>query len=746
MIRKFSPLLLCLLLHPPIVEAQVLMEVPLLLELPGKENLIRAWHDGEEFFVDGKELLETLGFSLRLVESRLEAVDVHHRHEFSCVDVPRNQSCRIPIPEVLDRFGSAVHFDEERLHLQASSAAATFDVDALREWHWTEVPGPPLFGRTRKLWGGMMANWKLRRDVLGMHPSLRVTGSALLGTVEAELGRRSSWIYRHDFPGKPWLTQMEAGYNADRPAGLSITNLPLARQRLQRVRMIRGQSTPHALVQAVIGSEVVDQVQADAEGNYQLHAPVWYGTTRLEVRIRSMGGAQMVSEFQDLFISSSLVPPGKVYYHMRVDKREQALRMQYGVQNRLTLRSVLLRANRYMAMTAGFTLSPVLFLSLDAEMKFPSASWLANLQLWRSQVQVMARIHGRHREFLHANMTASAGKGTFSILLRGNYSATTGQVRQHSLSPEVWLHHPDGLFMQVRWGLDGVRGSSMNHRVHHRWRLAAGGSFARIRLLAFADQKPVERVYGLEGIFTVRHQSLAFRIGWDAGQQSVIGSLRVQLSSALGSLFARGQRDAYGMSHSQEIQGSIHLGRGIHLAPSGHQESAVELRIFEDGNGNGIQDVAEKILPHIEAQLHQGGWHRLRTGALYASHLEPWQHYQIRILEESIRNPSLHPATGLEFSFIADPGQRKVIHIPMQRRIPIQGQIIHLDRAPLRLRVLLNQGKSADVYRDGTFVFHVRPGEYTLTVMDILTEEVLAEKTVKVNMDPHQVTIDLEKE
>ena len=41
------------------------MEVPLLLEVPGKEQMVRAWYDGERFFVDGKELLYALGFTVQ---------------------------------------------------------------------------------------------------------------------------------------------------------------------------------------------------------------------------------------------------------------------------------------------------------------------------------------------------------------------------------------------------------------------------------------------------------------------------------------------------------------------------------------------------------------------------------------------------------------------------------------------------------------------------------------------------------
>ncbi|MDE2645982.1 MAG: hypothetical protein OXI05_09115, partial [Bacteroidota bacterium] len=255
----------------------------------------------------------------------------------------------------------------------------------------------------------------------------------------------------------------------------------------------------------------------------------------------------------------------------------------------------------------------------------------------------------------------------------------------------------------------------------------------------------IQKVYGVEGILTLGGPSLEFRVGWDADHQTVTGSLSLQISSPFGSLFARGRRDTHGISHSQQIQGSVHLWDTVRLAPYGHQQSATELRIFEDINGNGLQDPAEPILSHIDAELYQSGWTRLRTGALYAAYLEPYQRYQVRILEASIRDPALHPATGLEFSFTADPGRSKIIHVPMQRLIPVVGKITGLDRTPLRLKIFLNQSEVTDVYRDGGFALHLRPGHYTLTVVDILDQDPLAEKMIEVGIDPLHVVIDLEK-
>jgi len=748
MMLKWPPLILFLFFSTCTASAQVLMEVPLLLELPGRQELIRAWYDGKDFFVDGKELFQFLEFTVQINGATLEALDTHHHHRFSCTGLPQNHSCKIHITDVLDRLGSALHFDQNRLHLSASSVAASFDIDALRERQrsWAEVPGPHLFGRTRQFWGGAMMNWQLRRDVFGVRPSLQITSNALLGSIEADLENGTAWVYRSDWPRGAWLTQVEIGRTVYGDAGILVTNTPLARQRLQRIRAIHGQSTPHALVQAVISGEIIDQVQADTEGKYKLNVPVWYGTTTLEVYTRPLGGGRTVSDFQYLFTPASLVPPGKLYYQLKVREQDHDLNLQYGLHKRLSLRSSLTHAYRRMNMMVGLTLNPIPFLSLDAEVHLPFSRWQSTLQIWRSRVQINAHIHAQSHESLNMSLTASVDREPFSIWLRSSYTTVANQYQHLSVRPEIWLHHSGGFLMQANLEIDQLHGPSVERNLQPYWRLAAGWSFTQMRFLAYADHGYIHRVYGLEGILTRRHQSLTFSMGWDAKYQNVVGSLSIHISSALGNLFARGRRDHRGITHSQQVQGSIHLWRGIQLASSGYQKSAAEIQIFEDINGNGVRDTQEPILPHIEAQLYQGGWVRLKTGALYAPHLEPYQRYQIRILEASIHDPSLHPGTGFDFSFTADPGRRKLIQVPMQRFITIRGKVINLDRAPLRLRIFLNQEKTSEVYRDGGFTFHVHPGTYTLTVMDVLDQNVLTEKIIEVDADPVSVTINLDEE
>ncbi len=741
---KGAGLMIALLLHLRAGYAQVLMEVPLLLELPRNEHLVRAWYDGETFFVDGHELFRHLEFSVITNGSNLKALDAHRQYAFECVGILDVSKCSIALNDVLDRLNHVLDFDETRLQLRASSVATTFNLQSTRKKHWVEVPGPHLFPQARQLWGGVMAGWQLRRDRFGVRPSVQMTTSALYGTIKTEIGSGPSWQYTYDRPHHRWLTQMGVRGFKGRIPQLLATNRPLIHPRLQHINVIRGRSTPHALIQALISGEVVDQVQADGHGHYQLSTPLWYGTTKMQIRTQSLGGRKASSHYSYLLTPASLLPSGKIYYHLVGRPSAYALKIQYGLHQRLTLDTSLQQNQSHRRISVGATIRGAKFLILTTNVLVSDRIWEGSLHLWRSRMQVTASVAAQPNQFWNANLSASAHLGDVTMFVRSQQSTFNGIYQQFSINPELMVHHSSGLLIHTSYEIDRTRGTS-NEMTSH-WRASAGWSFSRTRVSAFADHRLRQKVYGLEGILLRRHQSLGFSIGWDARNQAVVGRLRIQASSAFGSLFSRIQSDATGISDSQYLQGSLHLGQGLSLSPSSYQASAAELRIFEDLNGNAIFDPSERILSHIDAQLYEGAWVRLRTGALYVAHLEPYQTYQVRIMEASIRNPSLYPSTGLEFSFTADPGKRKIIDVPMQQMMTVTGQITSLDRAPLRLMARFNEHTDTEVYSDGGFSVQIRPGQYSVSIIDVLSQDVLAEKTIQVQTTPLEVTIDLHED
>ena len=125
---------------------KVFLEVPMLLEAPQHQKMIRAWHDGERFYVDAVMLLSELGFAVTSENATVTALDIDSK---IVIDFARRQQVlpqqRSLHKEVLHSdgrfllsmaalrrvFGSDIHFDTDRLHLRISTSAQLFDASSM---------------------------------------------------------------------------------------------------------------------------------------------------------------------------------------------------------------------------------------------------------------------------------------------------------------------------------------------------------------------------------------------------------------------------------------------------------------------------------------------------------------------------------------------------------------------------------------------------------------------------------------
>ena len=270
---------------------KVFLEVPMLLEAPQHQKMIRAWHDGERFYVDAVMLLSELGFAVTSENATVTALDIDSK---IVIDFARRQQVlpqqRSLHKEVLHSdgrfllsmaalrrvFGSDIHFDTDRLHLRISTSAQLFDASSMhmRRPVWNEAPGPLIFKRHRAWWGGVMLNWQIHRQPGFLQAGVQVMGSVLRGTLQGHLGTgRQALTYFYDRPQGRDLTRVEFGRFADGFSGVRFSNRPLVTRQLQRIHVIKGRTSPHGLVEARISGHLVDQVQADADGTVSAPHP-----------------------------------------------------------------------------------------------------------------------------------------------------------------------------------------------------------------------------------------------------------------------------------------------------------------------------------------------------------------------------------------------------------------------------------------------------------------------------------------
>ena len=722
----------------------VLHAVPLSVEAPGYHGIVRAFHDGETFYVDVSGLFELLGFTVFRKGAVIEALDVSRRYVVDFAQAIEretgvslsDQVLQVGAQHLLTIEGlsrilaSDIHFEEARLSLRLSTAAERFNIDAIRSRTplFSEVPGPLRFGRERPLWGGALATyhvfWNHARGVQG---TMRFTGSVLGGALRGTVGGTSTYSYLFDRPASRSLTQVEIGrlhapYFQVLPSldALRLSNIPLVRRHLQRSTTYRGRTDPHALVEATVSGLVVDRAQADNEGRYSLVVPTQYGSTEVVLKTKPLGAAAPSVERRLLFVSADLVEARKFYYDAFVGVRSGMVHAEYGLHPRVTVRGSGMLAPRAARARFGIAASPLPFVVIGGEADVIGRQIRATGKLWRRNIMadvfVEASPQGR---VYRSQASASWGRwsGFFAASLFG-----TGTWQTRRISSLLSYYGRRGFSGDVRITTErfGLSGHVPRHVLSYRASIGQVAAAGGLTLFAQGFGNHVVRECGVEGFWLWRRVS----VGWSAGYDTVLlgftGGLSVRLDTPVGSIETRHNR----RGHTLAAFGALDMGPRPRLLRGGGQESAAVLRIFEDEDGDGIYDANERIMPEVEAQLYHAGMRREKDGVLRASYLEPYAAYQVQIMERSIRDPNLIPQAGYAFSFIADPGRSKTMDIPLSRPLSVKGTIKGLRRAPSRVRIAVWQGgaevRTADVYRDGGFFLRLTPGRYTLRLTDIL--------------------------
>ncbi len=767
----------------------VLQEVPLALEAPGSYRYVSAYYDGARFYVDIARLFKLLGFDTRLVPPVLEALDASrtYRIDFaegtarSAADPAATVSLEgefiagagryyVTMEGLSRLFGADVYFEEERLSLRLSTAAEGFDAGALRRETRLpgQAPGPLRFGRERRLLGGLMASYQLsRRQTSGQtgryRGNLTFTGSVLGGALRGSLqmmrlagARRGSRVsvpslsYLFDRPGSRWLTRIEVGRfepssaGAPEPLeGIRLSNLPLSSRFVQRTSKFSGQAAPHALVEALVSGVVVDRVEADQAGRYRLSVPTYYGSTEATVRTTPLGGAEVREERRYLFATSQLAEPGRLYWdaylgRARYSRRKAGLLgARYGLLPPLTARAAGLYAGGAARARLGAAFSPTSFSVVSADVDVPSGRLQAGVKLWQSQLSLEADYERAPRPSVF-----SVGRQRFASQLTATWGRLSGSVTatfaegftgwSHlRISPSVSFFGKGGLTAELSLSaqrIDTGRGARLRTGTY---RAALGGTFflpggsSRLALFARGSERRAVRESGAEGFVSWRRATLGFSAGYDFARHGFAGALTLRLDAPLGGFSSRGTVAGRAFSHEETLYGSLELGRRVRLSRGMLEGSSAVIRVFEDLDGDGRYSLGEPLRPEVQVQLYQAGLERQSGGALRAGFLQPYGRYQVEVIERSIRDPLLVPATGYTFSFIADPGRTRHIDVPLQRLPVVTGFVRGLAVSPARLRLLVFEGgeqvEAADLYLDGGFTLQLPPGRYRLRLVDVVT-------------------------
>ena len=337
--------------------------------------------------------------------------------------------------------------------------------------------------------------------------------------------------------------------------------------------------------------------------------------------------------------------------------------------------------------------------------------------------------------------------GPVSMSLAASSYRDVPHWQSHAVNPGLWVYLPGGQILRAMWQYElNSYGPELSDE-RYVWRVGAGvpanGQSPHLLQCRRAGQSLDAWIGELSLLWATGRLDFTADVNVTTGR--ITGGIALQVNTPVAALAVRSHRTGQEWVHAQSLHGQVSVDRRLALGSDVHQESAARLIIFSDTNSNGIADPDETLLPHIRVQMYHANWVRHADGTLHAGHLEPFKTYQVRILEGSVTDPRLQPATGYSFSFVADPGQTKRIYVPMQPLLQISGRIINPDRPSSRFLVRVADGPGVSVYRDGGFTLMLKAGDHEVSVVDVLTDEVLAKQQVRVHAQSDIITIDLTK-
>lgn len=646
----------------------------------------------------------------------------------------------------LQRFfpPGAVRFDRARLHI--THAAATLPRP-------TVAPAPLRYGRARPLWGSTHLDYRLTRTQwqqyeVTYHGFLRTHTNALGGQLLAEgfLSRIDTTVeldvrtlsYQVDVSGSPWFTHGQAGrlnpYDWLRQGpyeGVRLTNRPVVDPYVQRQARLHGVAEPDAIITASVGGLPVARVHADEQGRYTVRIPARYGSSQAELEITPPDGGPPRTQVRHLYVNQDLPPPGTFHWEARVGREvadPEALLVRaearYGLTPRLAARIAYVQPDLPLV---GLTRNWRGF-SADAEVVLPRAA--GRVRLWAQSRNVRLQTEAAYadknvglwyRTRLGGTLQWQHARG--SLFLQGAHRATFADTRLTRLTGSTTVRLSRAMYALVSAGVSRLQWAEQDAEP---WRTHYSGTLTRT--IARGLRMGLQGESGLVDFIGVtvhgqwRWTALGLRVGYDEG---LTASVTLRLDTPWASLTNRSSLSIESpQSHSQSLYGSMALGRNPRLTRQTPARSSALLQAFLDTDRDGRKDADEPLLEDVDIQVDHAQMRPVGPGAVRAELLVPHQHYQVTIDARSLKNPRLVLTPGERFTFVADPGQTKHIHIPVQKQTILEGSLETLPSfAASRLIVVFlqeeNERTRTEVSQEGRFSARLAPGTYRVVLKDL---------------------------
>jgi len=553
--------------------------------------------------------------------------------------------------------------------------------------------------------------------------------------------------------------------------GVSLTNDPIAPRRELDFFVIDGYTEADSEVELLMGGQLVDFVRADEVGYFRFNAPINFGTLRLTLRIYTPQG-KVILEDRQLQIPFTFLPRGFVTYNVQAglpridsgvgDQIVGHADVAYGVTNALTVRA---GSDFYPSKNGP---APFNYVGLSARV---FQQYLVNLDFLPNR---FAQTNG---SVFFANNTSITAQ--FKEYFQDSVLNPRSNQREYSLN-YFMPFQVKGQFAGIRFG--GTRQESLKiirNSLQADLNTQLGRFVARINFRGNLDQYiPTTTEVGFSSFTGTVTGSMTYTLSRSLGVPVYVRGMfvraqalydpqiqRVKNMSVLLSqtLFKRGRltlgydRDLIqGMSQfqlgflydfnflrtasqfnmsgdnfslQQSFSGSLGYDPIGNIIPNNRDQvnrSGVAVKLFIDGNDNGIHDEGEEIVPAKAARLDRSATAVMGSdGIVRYSQLQSYWTYRLEIDKNALPDPTLAPKQQA-FSFVADPNHYRMIEVPLYRTGTIEGAVFTASLSGAKvgqggLRVTLTDayGKTETLrtFTDGTFyTFGLIPGTYTVVL------------------------------
>ena len=633
---------------------------------------------------------------------------------------------------------------------------------------------------------------------------LQLAGGDLQGSTIAAVNSEFSTFatnnlrWRYIIRDTPLITKVAVGDNTldgalnSQYVGVRLTNEPIESRQFFDEYEVQGYVTPQSEVELYLNNSLIDFQKADDLGRYRFIAPLYYGSSQLDLRIYGPTG-QIIQESRRVQVPFNFNPKGEVTYHLNAGRLKNSLigseDRNYTVQGKTTV-----GVTNWLTAGAGFEY-------FDGLVSNPGPSITSKVsgRLLTNYIVTMEAIsNGFFRSGINAiyansssfsvnytNFIAQSGLynqggNSSQLSLSGFYPFRIGNFPLNVRASTYTRFRDNENFSNYRLDLN-TRVKKMNLRLGYSDRLIdtfnplemtrAASVNSSVTYSLTREQKIPDFLVGtfFRGTYRYRpylkqSESMEMMIS-----KSVLKTGRIQVSLGqnfitqntnfrIGFIFEFNKArttttfttNSTSYTATQNVRGSVGYDSNYKnfIITSRNQvgKSGTAIRMFVDNNNNHTYDKEEdNLIPEGKMRIGRSGSFPIyKNGVLYYTQMQSYYRYNMEMMKASLNNPMLVPELE-KFSLVTDPNSFKKIDIPFYLSGVIEGNVERLyeeghtqPQGGLNIHIVGTENdfrKDIRTFTDGTFYdYELPPGTYELTV-DQSQLNLLGSRTIPEKLD-----------